>query len=149
MDSFGPSTGLPTFPLKTSPPTRDTHLSWAKNVMSKTAKKGNIGTPDPGPRRARRNALENKSVSARFRAAGTWPGSVCLGNGARGKAKGSHPAKPLKKNGNTPLWGWGWGVRVAGVRVGWGGGGLGWLGGWVGGWVVGWLRDVSHTKGSI
>ena len=34
------------FPLyKTSPPPRDTHLSWAKKVMFKTAKKGNMGTP--------------------------------------------------------------------------------------------------------
>ena len=41
-------TGLPIFPLKTSPPPRDTHLSWAKNVMFKTAKKGNIGTPVTG-----------------------------------------------------------------------------------------------------
>ena len=42
-----PSTGLGAMrgaPLKTSPPPRDTHLSWAKKVMFKTAKKGNIGT---------------------------------------------------------------------------------------------------------
>ena len=38
-------TGLPIFPLKPSPPPRDTHLSWAKKVMFKTAKMGNIGTP--------------------------------------------------------------------------------------------------------
>ena len=38
-------TGLPILPLKTSPPPRDTHLSWAKKVMLKTAKKGNVGIP--------------------------------------------------------------------------------------------------------
>ena len=37
--------GLPIFPLKTSPKPRGTHLSWAKKVMFKTTKKGNIGTP--------------------------------------------------------------------------------------------------------
>ena len=31
--------------IKTSPPPRDTHLSWAKKVMLKTTKRGNIGTP--------------------------------------------------------------------------------------------------------
>ena len=34
---------LPIFPLKTSPPPRDTHLSWAKKVMFNTAKTGNLG----------------------------------------------------------------------------------------------------------
>ena len=43
--SIQPETGLPIFPLKTSPPPRDTHLSWAKKVMCKIAKQGNIGTP--------------------------------------------------------------------------------------------------------
>ena len=38
-----PKTGLPIFPLKASPPPRDTHLSWAK-VRFKTAEKGNIET---------------------------------------------------------------------------------------------------------
>ena len=41
-------TGLPKFPPKTSPPPRDTHLSRAKKVMFKIAKKGNIGTPEEG-----------------------------------------------------------------------------------------------------
>ena len=42
---FVGSTGLPIFPLKTSPPPRETHLPWTKKVMFKTTKKGNIGTP--------------------------------------------------------------------------------------------------------
>ena len=37
-------TGLPIFPLKTSPP-RDTHLPWTKKVMFKTTKKGNNSGP--------------------------------------------------------------------------------------------------------
>ena len=39
------TTGLPIFPMKTSPPPRDTHLPWTKKVMFKTTKRGNIGTP--------------------------------------------------------------------------------------------------------
>ena len=37
----------PKIPLKTSPP-RDTHFSWAKKVMFKTAKNGIMGTPAGG-----------------------------------------------------------------------------------------------------
>ena len=36
--------GLPIFPLRTSPSPRDTHFSWAGKAMF-TTKKGNIGTP--------------------------------------------------------------------------------------------------------
>ena len=39
-------TGLPIIlPLKTSPPPRHTHLSWAKTVMFKTIEQGHVGTP--------------------------------------------------------------------------------------------------------
>ena len=38
----GSLTGLPLFPLKTPPPQRDTHLSWAKKVTFKTTKIGNM-----------------------------------------------------------------------------------------------------------
>ena len=53
---------LPIFPLKTSPPTRDTHLSRTKKVMFKTIKKGNIGTPVHGHPPGKKEMLAEGSM---------------------------------------------------------------------------------------
>ena len=37
----------PYISLRTSPPPRDTHLSWARKAMFNTAKKGNLGLREP------------------------------------------------------------------------------------------------------
>ena len=65
---------LPIFPLKTSHPPRDTHLSRAQKVMFKTTKKGNIGTPE-GERGKSRSF--NKSVPLLLKLPPLGPARCC------------------------------------------------------------------------